>query len=123
MKISLPSLLFALPVALFAAGCGDDPAAPGLSTCATIGPVSVILDNHLPSGGDHELVVPPEDVVTGLEKTYDIRGDNVGHTHSVTITGLDFTELQAGDPITVISSNNGPVGTGHDHTVQLSCPA
>ena len=112
----------AVVAAIAAAGCGDDPVEPGLSTCATLGPIASILDNHLPSGGDHALVIPAADVVDGLENTYDIRGDNVGHTHTVTITGADFESLQAGDPITVLSSNNGPVGFGHVHTVELTCP-
>ena len=102
--------------------CGDDPAEPGLSTCMTTGPGVDILDNHLPSGGDHELVVSPADVVAGVERTYDIRGDNVGHTHTVTLTAAHFRSLQDGDPISVRSSNNGPVGIGHDHTIDLSCP-
>lgn len=108
--------------ALLSTACGDDPVEPSLSTCATLGPVVVILDNHLPSGGDHALDVPPADVVAGVQKTYDIRGDNVGHTHTVTITAAGFQALQVGDPISVVSSNNGPVGFGHDHTVQLTCP-
>ncbi len=103
-------------------GCDDDPADVPLSTCATEGPVVAIVDNHLPSGGDHKLEVPAEDVVAGVEQVYDIRGDNVGHTHTVTVTPDDFASLQAGDPVSVVSSNNGPVGIGHDHVVNLSCP-
>ncbi len=110
------------PALLLALACSDDPAGTELSTCATLGPVVQILDNHLPTGGDHALVVPPEDVVEGVERTYDIRGDNVGHTHTVTITAEDFASLLAGDTVTVVSSNNGPVGIGHDHTIVLSCP-
>lgn len=106
---------------LLVSACGDDPAAPGMSTCTTIGPVAVILDNHLPSGGDHALVIPPGDVRAGVEKTYDIRGDNVGHTHTVTVTAAAFGLLQVGDPVSIVSSNNGPVGFGHEHTVELSC--
>ena len=108
--------------ALLSVACRDDAVEPQLSTCATVGPVAMIIDNHLPSGGDHALAVPPADVVAGVEKTYDIRGDNVGHTHTVTITAAHFGSLQAGDPISVLSSNNGPVGFGHEHTVQLTCP-
>lgn len=103
------------------AGCTDDPIEP-ISSCMTQGPAVQILDNHLPSGGDHKLVVPAADVVAALEKVYDIRGDNVGHTHTVTITASNFISLQNGVAVTVVSSNNGPVGFGHEHTVQLSCP-
>lgn len=106
---------------LAASGCGDE-VGPALSTCATLGPFVVIVDNHLPAGGDHRLVVPPEDVRAGVEKVYDIRGDNVGHTHTVTVTAAHFDALAAGDPVSITSSNNGPVGIGHDHLIQLSCP-
>lgn len=122
MKNSQKVTRVALVAVLLSAACGDDPVEPQLSTCATLGPVAVILDNHLPSGGDHALEVPAADVVAGIEKTYDIRGDNVGHTHSVTITAANFESLQVGDPISVLTSNNGPVGFGHEHTVQLTCP-
>ena len=108
--------------ALLSAACGDDPATTGLSSCTTLGPVVAILDNHLPSGGDHALDVPPQHVLDGIERTYDIRGDNVGHTHTVTITAADFRLLQIGDAISVGSSNNGPVGFGHEHMIELTCP-
>jgi hypothetical protein len=118
-----PILLGALAGALLlVSGCSDGPAEAGLSTCATLGPIAEIVDNHLPSGGDHVLVVPAQDVVSGVERTYDIRGDNVGHTHTVTLTADHFASLQRGMAITVVSTNNGPVGIGHDHTINLSCP-
>lgn len=107
---------------LVASACSDSPAETESSTCTTVGPVVEILDNHLPSGGDHALVVPPEDVAAGVERTYDIRGDNVGHTHLVTLTVDHFASLRRSVPISVVSTNNGPVGIGHDHSIDLSCP-
>lgn len=107
---------------LLVLACADDPAGSELSTCATVGPTVDIVDNHLPSGGDHVLIVPREHVLEGVERTYDIRGDNMGHTHTVTLTAGDFASLQAGTTITLVSSNNGPEGIGHDHTINLSCP-
>lgn len=117
------ALLFGLSLAIAVTACDDEPLYPGASTCTTVGPVVEILDNHLPSGGDHALDVPAADVVAAVERTYDIRGDNVGHTHTVTLTETHFLTLQGGDPVTVQSSNNGPVGFGHEHTVRLTCPA
>lgn len=122
MRVTLGTWLTAGMLALVLVGCNDDPVADQTSTCMTVGPVVVILDNHLPSGGDHELIVPAADVVAGLEKVYDIRGDNVGHTHTVTLTVAHFTSLQNSVAVSVTSSNNGPVGIGHEHTVELSCP-
>jgi hypothetical protein len=114
----------AWPALVLAFACSDDPSGTELepSTCATLGPTVEILDNHLPTGGEHVLIVPPEDVVNGAERSYDIRGDNVGHTHTVTISTGDFAALRVGDPVTVVSSNNGTVGAGHTHTIALTCP-
>ena len=108
--------------AAFAVACDDGPSEVVLSTCATVGPVIEILDNHLPTGGDHYFTIPAADVVAAAEKVYDIRGDNVGHTHTVRVTADDFLSLQIGDPVSIVSSNNGPVGFGHEHVVRLSCP-
>jgi hypothetical protein len=116
IALSVLVLTLALP------SCGDDPVKVRTSSCAQLGPFVRIIDNHLPSGGDHELIVSASDVTAGVERTYDIRGDNVGHTHSVTLTSVHFLTLRDGNPVTVVSSNNGPVGIGHDHTIELSCP-
>lgn len=105
-----------------AAACGNDPATPAVSSCVSQGPVTEIVDNHLPSGGDHVLSVPSVDVVIGEERRYDIRGDNVGHTHFVTLTEEHFDSLRRGESVSVTSSNKGPVGFGHDHVIRLSCP-
>lgn len=102
---------------LLLVGCGG-----AESTCLTEGPIVEIPDNHLPAGGDHELIVTVEDIEAGVEKTYDIRGDNTGHTHTVTLTADDFADLQAGDPVFVTSSNNGSVGDSHTHEIEISCP-
>jgi hypothetical protein len=115
-------LLLILLMVLGAPSCGDDPVNVKLSSCAQVGPLENIVDNHLPSGGDHELDVTGADVTAGVEKTYDIRGDNVGHTHTVTLTSAQFQSLRNGTGVTVKSSNNGTVGIGHDHTIELTCP-
>ncbi len=113
--------LMSWPTLVLALACSDDPAGTEPSPCATLGPGVEILDNHA-TGGAHALVVPAAAVTAGVERTYDIRGDNEGHTHTVTLTGEDFASLRAGDPVTVVSSNNGTVGVGHVHTIDLDCP-
>lgn len=112
-----------LVLALVACG-GTTPGADGAagSTCTTMGAAVDILDNHRTSGGDHTLVVSAGDVVAGVDRTYDIRGDNTGHTHTVTITAADFALLQQGTPVTLVSSDNGSAGASHTHTIELSCP-
>jgi hypothetical protein len=110
----------ALAALLVLAGCSDNITAPEFSTCVTSGPLVEIADNH--PTGSHEMIVSGGDVFAAEEKVYDIRGDNVGHTHTVTVTEPDFLSLQDGDPVTVVSSNNGSVGNSHTHAVTLSCP-
>lgn len=122
MRRVLNLILPLAAVVFFVAACDNDPANIETSTCLTDGPTALIVDNHLPSGGDHAISVSAADVLNAVEKTYDIRGDNVGHTHSVTLTEDDFASLLTDEVVTVVSSNNGPVGFGHDHMVRLSCP-
>jgi len=95
---------------------------PAASTCTVDGAVVDILDNHQTSGGDHQLDVTAADVNAGAEISYDIRGDNNGHTHELTVTEADFTALQEGTQVTIESSDTGAAGNDHTHEVELSCP-
>ncbi len=125
------SILSWLALAAFGFGlnaCGEDESedcvgcdVQAVNLCITDGPIVDITDNHLPSGGDHELIVSADDVNAGVEKVYDIRGDNTGHTHSVTITVADFELLQVGTAITLQSSDTGAAGNDHTHTVEIGC--
>ena len=80
-----------------------------------------ITDNHRTAGGDHKLEIPADDVTAGDEQTYDIRGDNTGHTHSVTVTAEDFNTLQDGKAVTIESSDTGAAGNDHTHDIVLTC--
>jgi hypothetical protein len=102
-------------------GCGADEKESG--DCTVDGATVEITDNHRTSGGDHKFVVSAEDVIAGDEIVYDIRGDNTGHTHSVTVTADDFSTLQDGDSVTIESSDTGAAGNDHTHDIILSCPA
>lgn len=121
-------LVFALGLGFglsaWAAGCddGDDGDGGEGSTCLSEGVLVAIVDNHNVLGGDHELTVSATDVVAGVDKTYDIRGDNTGHTHTVTVSAEDFAALAVGTSVTLISSNNGSAGQSHTHEIRLSCP-
>lgn len=106
----------------WAPGCDDGDDGNESSTCLTVGPVVDIVDNHRTLGGDHKLTVSAADVAAGVAQTYDIRGDNTGHTHTVTVSAEDFAALAVGTPITLISSNNGSAGQSHTHEIRLSCP-
>lgn len=69
-------------------------------------------------GGNHGhvLVVPPEDVQAGQERTYDIQGGSA-HNHRVTLTSANFATLAGGGTITVSSSNDA----FHQHSVTVRC--
>ena len=45
-----------------------------------------------------------------------------GRTHTVLIRTEDFGLLLEHDVVSVVSSNNGTVGIGHDHVIRLTCP-
>lgn len=64
----------------------------------------------------HVLVVTEEDVVAGVEKTYDIQG-SANHTHSVTITANNFIQLQNNQQISL----NTTSGDGHIHNITIVC--
>jgi hypothetical protein len=117
MKRLLTSTLVAV-AAVGLAACG-----PEASTCTTEGAEVEIVDNHRTSGGDHQLEVSADDVNAGVEVTYDIRGDNTGHTHEVTVSADDFADLQEGTSVELTSTDTGAAGNDHTHTVRLSCPS
>ena len=68
-------------------------------------------------GGNHGhvLVVAKEDVVAGVDKSYNIEGTAL-HYHSVTITAAEFAQLAANTTITTESSFDG-----HSHTITVMC--
>lgn len=79
----------------------------GLVTCRP----PMISANH-----GHALVVSAADVAAHVTKTYSIKGTS-GHDHLVTITAAQFTQLGAGQAVTVASTNVA----GHTHTVTVTC--
>ena len=53
-----PRFLVGLSFAALLVACKVDSSGVPVSTCMTLGPQVEIVDNHLPSGGDHRLVIP-----------------------------------------------------------------
>lgn len=89
---------------------GHDAGQTGPS-CTENGTVVDIQTNH-----GHTLTVSKEDVIAGVEKTYDITGSS-GHTHAVTLTAGDFAALAANNAVVVTSTE----GSFHTHEVTVSC--
>ena len=92
--------------------CLDAAVAAAAPACTTI----VATDTY--EFHQHELVVPPDERLLGIDRTY-LTGDAGGlHTHGVTITADEFVEIANGDTVTVTSSVQGD---GHSHDFLLDC--
>jgi hypothetical protein len=91
-------------------GGGTGGSGPGMCTALIVAEISL---NH---PQPHELQIPLEDVVAGVEATYQTSGPS-GHCHEVTVTAADFATLQNGGSVTLVSCNGG------DHEYVLSCVA
>ncbi len=117
--VVLGNILVVSLALVFVGACSDD---DDTNSCLIDGPLVEILENHQTSGGDHQLAISADDVVEGTEKVYDIQGDNVGHTHSLTVDADSFGLLQEATTVTITSSDTGAAGQDHTHDVRLSCP-
>lgn len=88
---------------------GDADAAP--SVCPNGATAATISSNH-----GHVLVVPTEDVIAGIEKTYGIKGTS-SHPHTVTLGAKQLAQLAAGATVIATSSTD----SGHAHIVKVIC--
>ena len=88
-----------------------DTAPPEPSLCLTDGATAQVAIDPT-----HRLFVPVEDIVAGVQKTYDIRGSSL-HNHRVTLTPDHFARLAAGEMVEVYST----IDLFHDHLVLLLC--
>lgn len=64
----------------------------------------------------HALLIPAADFVAPAMTTYDIKGTNMTHTHTVTLSAAQLMSLAAGTSVTVKSTN-----VGHEHDVTIVC--
>jgi hypothetical protein len=65
------------------------------------------------------LNIPAADVAAGTTQTYDITG-SADHGHTVTVSGVLFSQLQAGDTV-MVGSTASDTGDGHNHDIALRC--
>jgi hypothetical protein len=100
-----------------AAACGGS-SSPGPSgNCLANGSASIIQNNT-----GHSLIVTKADIMAGVDKTYDIRGTDTSHTHSVTITAADMLALQKNMQVGETSTSGiSPTVGAHTHAIQVVC--
>lgn len=97
---------------LLLAACGGDHVTPdATASCNERGTIAQITQNH-----GHVLTVTREDILAGVDKTYDIMGTSL-HTHAVTITAAQFAMLQADQSITTTST----LESSHTHGIVVLC--
>ena len=70
-----------------------------------------ISDNH-----DHTLTVPAAELDSTVNKTYTLT-IGLAHTHMVTLTPAQLTQIKAKTAVKVTSSND----VGHFHEVTINC--
>jgi hypothetical protein len=106
----------------FLASCGQSTtttAAPGGPTtlggnCQVNGTSIAIQVVHTPN---HTLTIPAADVTAGVQTTYVLADNGSGHTHQVTITAADFTNLKNNQGIQETST----LTSSHTHSVTVNC--
>jgi hypothetical protein len=73
---------------------------------------ALIYANH-----DHELIIPLDDIVNGVEKEYMTTG-TATHCHRLTVTAADFATLASGGVVTLYSCS----GTNHQYVLSCGTP-
>ena len=95
-----------------AAACGGSSGPSG--DCLKNGSNSIISQNT-----GHSLIVTQADISAGVAKTYDIRGTDTSHTHTVTLSAADMQALQKNQQVGLTSSTDGT--PAHNHAIQIAC--
>ena len=111
--------LFAGFTEAFLAACsskGADSSGSGTTAaCTTSGAAVSIGSNH----GHTAPTVPYADINTSTQMTYALGAGSAGHSHNVTVTATDFSNLKSS--ATPINISTDADGTGHSHTVTFTC--
>ena len=94
-------------------GCSDDDPVPDPTekNCLLNGTVGSVSSNH-----GHSITVSKADVAAGIEKQYNIQGSG-DHDHLVTVSESNFASLKSNQQIQTTSTS----GTGHTHSITISC--
>lgn len=94
-------------------GSDNNPNPPDVGNCLENGTNTSVAYS---SGHTHSFTVPKADVAAGVEKTYTLSNVN-SHTHQVTLTAEQFSELESNHSISATSTSD----SGHTHSVTVSC--
>ena len=115
------SLLFsATGISLLTAACsdGDNNESNAIfdtdGNCVDNGTAVDIQVTHTPN---HTMTVSRDDVNAGSAKTYILENNGSGHTHTITLTGEDFTMLRNNVGLRKTSTTD----SGHNHLITISC--
>lgn len=85
------------------------------SSCTVHGTVTTVEGDPV-----HQLVVPREDVIAGVPRSYHIQGGR-DHDHIVTISAQAFATLQQGQSLRMPSSQSIGSVVSHFHFVDVAC--
>jgi len=112
IKKSILTSMLALPVIAFLQQCanGDDSSGSGTpGTCSSSDANVSIGSNH-----SHLVTVTKADVDAATDKQFTLSGG--GHSHTFTLTTVDFSTLKSGSSVSKTSSNDG-----HSHALTITC--
>ena len=90
--------------ALYLISCGDDDDPMGA------GSMVITVQSTVNAGHSHSAGLPEADLESMQSKSYGSSSSG-GHTHSVTLTAVNFETLRTSASVTVTSTNN----SGHTH--------
>lgn len=94
-------------------GSNNNPNPPDVANCLENGTNTSVASS---AGHTHSFTVPKEDVAAGVEKSYTLSNVN-SHTHQVTLSAAQFSELQSNHSISATSTSD----SGHTHSITVSC--
>ena len=88
---------------------------PTPSPTPTSTPSTITATSTVQAGHTHNASVPRTDLISLNPKSYNT-SVNIGHTHWVTLSAVEFRALMGGGVVTVASSVDG----GHNHEFTFS---
>lgn len=104
----------AIPVTISACSSDDENNTTGGTTAPPTTPEDVTGVVSVSAGHSHSGAVVT-DVQLSSGNAVDLTLTGSGHTHSVSLTAADITNIEAGNTVSVVSSSSG-----HTHTVTFN---